>query len=63
MVVSLYECYISWPFGVWRHRRQIDAVDLGRGEFGAEMVGDGAGAAAHIKNARWVLDRRVKDSA
>lgn len=63
MVVSLHESYIIWFFRVKRNSGKVHAVDLGGGESGAKMVGDGAGAAAHIENSDWVFYRGMEDFA
>lgn len=63
MVVSVYEDDVVWFSGFWRDGGKVDAVDLRRGELGAEMVGDSAGATAHIEDTGRALDRGVEDFA
>lgn len=63
MVVCVDERYVFWLFGVRRNGGEVYAEDLSRRECAAEMVGNGASAAAHVEDTGRIIDGRVEDFA
>lgn len=63
MVVCLHECYVFWLVGFWENGGKVDAVDFSTRKCASEIVGDGAGTAAHVEDLGGVGDWGVEDFA